>query len=438
MTGRIGMMAIAVALGGFALVGDDAEAVTVRQVVSPGGIQAWHVEDYTVPIVTINFAFRGGASQESDDKAGLANLMSGLLDEGAGDFDSKAFQTALQEANIELSFDAGKDAFYGTMRTLVQNKARAFELAALSISEPRFDDEPVERIRGQIVAGLRRAETDPNELASRAWGKAMFGDHPYARPTEGSIETLGSITSDDLRTYHAQTFARDNLVVGVVGAISADELATALDRIFGALPAKAELRSIPDIEPTTGERASVELAVPQTVIRLGGPGLKRNDPDFIPAFVANHILGGGSFSSRLYKEIREDRGLAYSVGTGLVPYDHAGAYIGAAATRSDAADEAIDIMRREIERFAQKGPTEDELTKAKSFLTGSYALRFDSSAKIARQLVGIQLDRLGIDYFDKRNDLVNAVTMADIQRAAARIYKATPTIVTVGPAASDG
>jgi zinc protease len=225
-------------------------------------------------------------------------------------------------------------------------------------------------------------------------------------------------------------------MVTVVGAIDSERLGTVLDEVFGGLPAESNLLPVSDIDPRVGEDTHVELALPQTIIRIGGAGMKRDDPDFIPAYIANHILGGGTFSSRLYHEIREKRGLAYSVGTGLIPYDHSGAFVAAAATRADAASEAVDIMKAEIIRFANEGPSEEELDKAKAYLTGNYALRFDASRKIARQLIGIQLDDLGIDYIDKRNDLIDAVTIEDVRRAAKRLFGGPISVVTVGAAAS--
>jgi zinc protease len=418
------------------LVPKAAEAVNIQEVTSPGGVTAWLVEDYTVPIVTLNVAFRGGAAQDPDGKAGLANLMSGLLDEGAGDLDSKAFQTRLQDLNVEISFDAGKDAFFGNLRTLKQNEDEAFDLLRLALTQPRFDAEPVGRIRGQIVSSLRRAETDPQEIAGKAWEEALFGRHPYGRPTEGTPDSVAALTAEDLRGFHGRTIARDNLYVAVVGAIDAETLRRKLDEVFGALPAKAELTPVPETAPAGGIERHVPLGVPQTVIRMGGAGVKRDDPDFIPAFIANHILGGGTFTSRIYREIREKRGLAYSAGTGLVAYDHAGAWIAAAATRADQARNAADIMQAEIQRFAKKGPTPDELEKAKAYLVGNYPMRFDSSSKIARQLIGIQLDRLGIRYIDERNDLIRAATAEDVRRAAARVFGGPVTVVTVGPAES--
>lgn len=418
------------------LVPQGADAVLIKEVTSPGGIKAWLVEDYTVPIITMYVAFRGGAVQEDDDKAGLANLMSGLLDEGAGGLDSKTFQTRLQDLNVNLSFDAGKDAFYGNLRTLSTNQDDAFELFRLALNEPRFDDEPVERIRGQVLSGLKRSETNPQQIAGKAWAAALFGNHPYGRPTDGTVKTVESIGADDLKAFHQRIIARDNLYIAVVGAIDTTRLETVLDSIFGDLPEKAQLKTITDIVPRDGARDHIALSVPQTIIRIGGRGVKRDDPDFIAAYIANHILGGGSFSSRLYAEIREKRGLAYSVGTGLAAYDHAGAFIGAAATRADQAQTAIDIMIGQIKDFAETGPTEAELKKAKSYLIGNYALRFDASQKIARQLIGIQLDELGIDYIDRRNDLIRAVTKEDVTRAARRVFGGPVSIITVGPSES--
>ena len=418
------------------LVPEAADAVNIKEVKSPGGINAWLVEDYTVPIITMTFAFRGGASQEDATQSGLANLLSGMLDEGAGDLDSKAFQTRLQETNVDLSFESARDAFHGNMRTLAANADAAFELTRLAITEPRFDAEPVERIKGQIMSSLKRGQTDPQELARRTFANWLFGEHPYGRFVDGDAETVGALSGDDLRAFHGRIMGQDNLHVAVVGAIDEERLGTVLDEIFGGLPAKADLRTVNDVAPRVGEDTHVDLALPQTIIRIGGAGMKRDDPDFIPAYIANHILGGGTFSSRLYHEIREKRGLAYSVGTGLIPYDHSGAYVAAAATRSDAASEAIDIMKSEIVRFANEGPSEDELRKAKAYLTGSYALRFDASRKIARQLIGIQLDNLGIDYIDTRNDKIEAVTIDDVKRAAKRLYGGPISVVTVGRAAS--
>lgn len=416
-----------------AVVSPPARAASVQEITSPGGLKAWLVEDYTVPIVAMNIAFRGGAAQDPDGKAGIANLMSGLLDEGAADLDSRAFQAKLEDLSIELSFDAGRDAFYGSLRTLSTNLDAAVDLFRIAATSPRFDPEPVERIRGQVLASLRQDETNPNQIASRLSSQTLFGTHPYGRPVDGTTESVSSITADDLRAFHARTMARDNLHVVFVGAIDAKAAGEALDSMFGALPAHADLTPIPEVVPAADQTAHAALSVPQAAIRIGGPGLKRDDPDFIAAYVANEILGGGTFSSRLYKEVREDRGLAYSVGSGLLPLDHAGAFVAATSVDATKAAETVAIMREVIARYADEGPTEEELADTKDYLVGNFALRFDSSRKIGRNLLSFQLDGLGVDYIEHRNDLIRAVTLADVKRVAKRLWGGPLTVVTVGP-----
>lgn len=409
-----------------------AQATEIQRVTSPGGIEAWLVEEHSIPLVAVEFAFRGGAAQDPDGKAGLSNLVSGLLDEGAGDIASQQFQETLQDLAVKLSFNTGRDAFRGEMKTLTRHKDEAFELLRLALTEPRFDAQPVERIRQQVLSGLRFDATDPDEIAGRLWFDMAFEDHPYARQSEGTPETVAGLTVEDLRGYVARNFARDNLVIAVVGDISPDDLAARLDQVFGALPEKSDLAPVPDTAIAKGPaRRIVELDVPQTVIRFGQQGIPRKDPDFIPAYLVNHILGGGSFSSRLYTEVREKRGLAYSVYSFLYPLDHAALFIGGVATQNERAAESLSTIQAEIERLARDGPTAEELAAAKSYLKGSYALRFDTSGKIAGQLVAIQLEDLGIDYINRRNDLIDAVTIGQAKAAAQRLLAGGGMIVAV-------
>ncbi|MEQ9689645.1 MAG: pitrilysin family protein [Bauldia litoralis] len=419
-----------------ALTAGAAHAVKIERVVSPKGIVAWLVQEDAIPLIAMSFAFDGGASQDPADKPGVANLLSGLLDEGAGPLDSKAFQTALDDYSIGISFDAGRDTFGGSMRTLVENRDEAVRLLKLALTEPRFDPEPVERIRAQILTGLKANEYDPGDVASRALMASLFPDHPYGRPSDGTPETVAAITTDDLRDYFNRIVAKDNLTIAVVGAIDAASLATLLDEVFGDLPVKANRVGIADVTPATGEVIDIPLSIPQTIIQAGGKGMKRDDPDFIAASVAAYILGGGSFSSRLYEEVREKRGLAYSVYLGLVPLDHAGAVFVGTSTRADQADAVVELIEDEIRKFAETGPTEKELADAKDYLIGSYPLRFDTSGGIADQLLAIQLAGLGIDYINQRNDLIAAVTIEDVREAAARLFTGERTIVRVGQPAS--
>jgi zinc protease len=427
----------AFAFVGLALFGmENATAAEIQRVVSPKGIEAWLMQEDSVPLIAMAFAFEGGASQDPAGKPGVANMMSGLLDEGAGDIGSEAFQAALDNASIELSFDADSDTFSGSLKTLVENRDEAARLLKLALTAPRFDPEPVERIRAQIVTGIKSRERDPQRVAGDALLNAAFPDHPYGRPLQGSIESVASITADDLRVFHQRNLARDNLKISVVGAIDAAALGKLLDEVFGDLPAAGELVPVAGIDVAAPARLDVDMAIPQTVISLAGRGLKRADPDFIAATIATYILGGGS-SSRLYNEVREKRGLAYSVSLGLSPYSHAGAYFGGTSTRADQADAVTALMIDEIRKFAEEGPTEQELAEAKSYLIGSYAIRFTTSTSIASQLLGLQMDDLGIDYPERRVALFEAVTIDDVKRVAKRLFDPDKLIeVRVGQAAS--
>ena len=412
-----------------------AAATRIQKVTSPGGIEAWLVEEHAVPLIAFQFSFLGGSTQDPAGKEGVANLTSTLLDEGAGDMDSQAFQTRLEELAVEMSFHDDRDRFNGEMKTLSENRDAAVDLLALALAKPRFDGEAVERMRVQAIAGLRRAEKNPDAVAARLWAKTVFGDHPYGRPADGTEATVATITPADVRDFHGRVFARKGLKIAVVGDIDAASLAPILDRLFGALPAEGRLTAVAEITAASGASGRADLPVPQAAVRFGGPGPKRADPDFIATYVMNHILGGGGFSSRLYTTVREKRGLAYSIGTGLAPQAHAGQFIGSVGTSADKVEETIGLVRAEIAAMAETGPTAEELAAAKAFLIGSYPLRFDTSDKIAGSLLAIQIDDLGIDYIDRRNGLIEAVGLDDVKRVAKRLLEGAPSVVVVGPAA---
>ena len=393
----------------------------VRAVTSPGGVEAWHVESEIVPLIALAFTFEGGAAHDPADKPGVAHMMARLLDEGAGPYSSDAFQERLAAHAIELSFNAGPDALGGSLKTLVRHADEAFELLRLALAEPRFDDDAIERVRAQTIAGLRYQANDPGTMASKRFFAEAFPHHPYGRPTAGTIESVEAITRDDLVTLHRAIVAQGRIKVAVVGSIDAARLSGFLDRVFGTLPEADALALIPETTPAgRGSRVVVDLDVPQSVIRFGTGGVSWRDPAFIPAYVLNHILGGGAFTSRLFQEVREKRGLAYSVGTSLVSYRAAAMTWGYTATKNERVAECIEVIQGEMARLKNEGPSDEELAKAKDYLTGSYALGFDTSTKIAHQLAQIAFEELGIDYIAKRNALVSAVTQDGIRRAAER------------------
>lgn len=401
-----------------------ASATEVQRVISPGGIEAWLVEEHNIPILSLRASWRGGAAFDKAGREGTANMVSATIDEGAGDYDSQAFQTRLEDLSVRLSFGAGMDTFRGTLKTLTENTDEAFELLRLAITVPRFDDEPVERIRGQLMVHMSRQAEDPDYLVGRAWYEAAFPGHPYSRPLDGTQETLAAITTGDLRDFVAAQLARDRLFIGVVGDITPERLSALLDSTFGGLPARgAPVETANTVPGAPGKVIIIDRDIPQSIALFGGAGPPRRDPDYYAAYVMNHILGSGGFTSRLTEEVRNKRGLAYGVYTYLAPMDYSAIHIGRVATQNSAVAESLDIIRAELARMRDHGVTPKELADAKTYLTGSFPLRLDSNGKIASLLVGIQLEHLGIDYIDRRNSYMEAVTLDDVNRMARRLLK---------------
>lgn len=417
---------VAVAVIGYGVVFtmQTASAVEVERVVSDKGVEAWLVRDHSNPIVTMEFKFQGGGALDPKGKEGLAALVAATIDEGAGDLDSTAFQTALDDRSMTLRFSAGLDSFRGSFKILNKHRDYGFELARLALKEARFDEEPVERIRTQLVSRVNQNSQSPNYRASRKIFELAFGDHPYGQSSSGTVEGLSALKRDDLVNFTKTRLARENLIIGVVGDIQADELKVYLDKTFGDLPKTASSSGVIKIKAALdGSTTVIDVDVPQSSIQFGQPGISRDDPDFYAAHVLNYILGGGSFVSRLYQQVREERGLAYSVYTYLMPLDSSATVMGGAGTANERVKETIDVIRDVWKEFAENGPTQAELDDAKTYLTGAFPLRFTSSDTIANMLVAMQDDNLGIDYIDKRNSYIESVTLKDAKRVAKSMYQ---------------
>lgn len=408
-----------------------AAAVAVEEVVSPGGIRAYLLSEPMLPFLSLSLHVRGGAALDPAGKAGLAHMVSGLLDEGAGDLDSQAFRTELEDRAIRLSFDAGRDELTGSLKTLTEHRGRAFEMLRMALTEPRFDDEPVARIRGQIQADLRRRSEDPDYLAGVTWFQTAFPNHAYGRPIRGTQESIAAIGTEDLRRFVRERIVKDQLTIGVAGDVTADELGPLLDLAFGDLPASGTPIAVETTTPAVSGTVVVEKPLPQSQVLFGEAGLPRADPDYYAAYIANHILGGGGFTSRLTDEVREKRGLAYSVYSYLYPTDFAPLWLGGAGTDSVRVEETVDIIKAEVARMAAGEVAADELADAKTYLTGSFPLRLTSNDGIASMLVGMQVHDLGIDYIEKRNALIEAVTLDDVARVAGELYDPDQMLIVV-------
>lgn len=401
-----------------------ANAVEVKEVKSKSGIVAWLIEDHANPVISVRFMFRGGTALDPSTKEGLANMAASLLDEGAGNIDSQSFQRRLEDEAITLRFNAAKDSFSGTLKTLTPNLASATELLNLALTKPRFDAEPIERIREQILASIRHDITDPENVAYDTMFEKMFPKHGYGRRSDGTAQSVARIERKDLIDFANNMLARKNLVVGVAGDIAPQELENFLEAAFGGLSESPKLNETPETKANeSGSIQVIEMDIPQSVIVFAGQGIKRDDPEYYSSLVMNHILGGGSFTSRLYDEVREKRGLAYSISSSIYAFDHGSLILGQAGTENSRVGETLKIIKDEWAKLATSGASEAEVTDAKTYISGAFPLRFTSSDAIAEILVGMQADNLGIDYLDKRKSYIEAVSVKDVNKAAQRLLK---------------
>ena len=401
-----------------------AGAIEVKPVTSPGGTEIWLVEDHRLPILSLSFAFKGGISLDPEGKAGLTHFVSGMLDEGAGPRDSETFQTTLADNAISLSFSAGRDSFVGDVRTLTTHTDLVAELLHDALTSPHLNPPDVERIRDDLLAEIKQNMADPNWVAQRTFNGAVFAGHPYGQPGHGSLESIAAITPDDLKTYIQAHFGRDQLVVTATGDIDAAALGQLVDRIFGDLPPKAAPFTIPEVTlHEAGRTIVVEKPIPESVLLLGGPGPKRNDPDWYAAEIMNYALGGGGFNSRLMEEVRAKRGLTYGISSSLVPFQHAGVLLISGSTKNEDAGQALQLVNSEIARFGTGGITAAELADAKTYLTGSLPLELTSTMRISNALLSLRLDNLPVDFFDTVAAKLNAVSAADVARAAQRFLQ---------------
>lgn len=407
--------------------------VNIKEMTTPGGIDAWLVEEHSIPFVALELRFQGGTSLDPQDKDGVTNLMVGLLEEGAGDMDARAFARETEALAASFSYDASDDSVGISARFLTENRDEAVALLRESLLNPSFDQSAIDRVRSQVNSIIRSNQKDPRDIAGDAFAKLVYGDHPYGRAEYGTLDSVAELTREDIVIAHRAALTRDRLYVSAVGDITEQELAALLDDLLLDLPETgADLPGTADINMPGGIQI-VEFDTPQSVVMFGQPGIDRDDPDFFAAYILNHILGGGSFESRLMQEVREKRGLTYGVYSYLANKDNADLWLGSVASANGRVAESIDVIRSEWDRLRSDGVTQAELNDAKTYLTGAYPLRFDGNAPIANIAVSMQMDGLDADYISNRNDMVNSVTLEDVNRVAQELVDpAKLTFVVVG------
>ena len=435
----LGFFCVVVIAGGLAFAADvgapaHKKVLNITEVTSPGGLKAWLVEDHTIPVIALKYSFKDtGSAYDPADKQGLARMVSNTMDEGAGELESQAFQKELQDLVIDLHFNAGRDYFGGEVKTLTQHKDRAFELLQLALTKPRFDAEPVERMRKSNESRIRSSISDPEWIAARIQNDVVFAGHAYAQNSGGTLTSLATITADDLRGF-TKKLARNRLVIAAAGDISPQELAALLDQVFGALPAASEITPIGDLTlQNPGATYLFKQDIPQTIVEMMQPGIDQHDPDFQTAQVMNFILGSSGFGSRLTKEIREVRGLTYGIYSYLIDLEHSNALSVSTSTKTANVKEIIDLTKAEWEKMKTQPVSAEELKNAKSYLIGSLPLSLTSTDQIASLVHSLQLDGQKIDYLEQREDKIRKTTAEDVARVAKRLLEADKfTTVLVG------
>jgi zinc protease len=396
----------------------------IQDLTTPAGIRVWLVEDKSVPLISMSYAFEAGSTTDPAGREGAAAMTAALLDQGAGNLDARAFKARQDDLSVRLGFSASHDRFSGSLATLSANRDAAFELLRLALAEPRFDADRIEQVRQSMQTNIRRGDENPQTVAGRALNSAMFAGHPYGRPANGTRESLAALGADDLRAAVPRLFRRDHLTVVVVGDVKAAEVVALIDRVFAALPQGEPPPGIPDWSPPTGSRTIVrELSVPQSVVYIATPGILRSDPDWYAAQTMNRVLGGGGQQSWLFTEVREKRGLAYGASSGLRAYRKAGLFVATTASANERVAEAIAVAREQILRMPREGISDADLADAKTWLKGAFALSLDSGGAIASMLHSMLLDGLPTSHLAGRDRLIDAVTRDDVLRVARRMLR---------------
>ena len=404
---------------------------------TPGGVPVLFVAAPDLPMLDVRIAFQAGSARDNG-QSGLASLTADLLDQGAGEWDANAIAERLEAVGAEMSIEAQRDMASASLRSLTQQPAlnQALETLAQVISQPRFAEADFERMRANVLTRLSRDEQDPGTLGQKAIYRRIFGDHPYAAEPSGTPDSVAALNREDLARFHARHYVARNAVVALVGAVSRPEAEAIATQLTAGLAQGEPLLPLPPVaDPPTAVLESIAFPSTQTHVFTGQPGMKRTDPDYFTLYVGNHILGGSGLVSLLMEEVREKRGLSYSVYSYFLPLAERGPFIAALSTKNDQGQGAREVLMATIERFRTQGPTPEELTAAIKNITGGFPLRIAGNGKIAQYLAMIGFYGLPLDYLDRFNDRISAVTAEDIRDAfQRRIDPARFATVMVGPA----
>ena len=399
-----------------------ARPIAHREVL-PNGIVLLVAERPAVPIVVVRVFAHAGAVLDPPDRAGLANLTGALLTRGTGKHTGPELDSAIEFVGGSLSAGAGRDGLTASLAVLRKDLGLGLDLLGEVLLTPTFPADELKRKAAQIQAAIKRSEEDPGTVGGRALAKLVFPNHPYGVPVEGTVESVGRLTRDDVVRFHGAYVRPDTTIIAVVGAITVDDARREIVARFGGWKAPPE--SPPTVPPATPgatpRSETIEKELTQATILFGRQAIRQTDPDYFPLTVASYVLGGGS-ASRLYSRVREEGGLAYAVYSYVNPARYGASFSASAQTRTAEVPKVIDIMREELARMTREPVTERELKLAKEYLIGSFPLRLDTSSKVADFVVAVESQGLGLDYADRYKERVAKVTAADVQRVAAKYF----------------
>lgn len=397
----------------------------VREVVSPRAkIKAYLFEDRTNPIISVSFLFKNaGLANDAESEVGISGMAASLLTTGAGDMDRLQFSEELEDRAASIGFSAGRDDFSGALLTTKAEASRAYELLSMVLTQPRFAPEDIAQAKAERLLLLKQQQERPERVLALAAGKALFGTHPYGRNPLGEAGDIAAVTREKLLEYVRNHLVRSNLIVGIAGDITPEEAGAMLDEVFGSLPESGRSAFVrtAEVDFASGDK-NIARVLPQSIAQFAAPGVARNNGDFYPLYVANHILGGSGLTSRLSLAAREDEALTYGVYSYMSTAEKAPLLLGGFSATPENFSRVKEIVREEWRKMGEKGVTPEEFNAAKEYLLASYNLRFASIGDIADILTAMQKEELGIDFLQKRNDYIRNIKLQEVNNAARKYF----------------
>ena len=384
---------------------------------TPNGSQVYFVENHSLPVVDVNVMFSAGSVRDSKQTNGVASMTNHLMFSGSAGMSEQKLMNSFADIGAQIGSNFNRDQSSFSLRTLSEEKSEAIELFKVVLQKPNFDNEILDREAKRYVANIAQAETMPEAIATKRFMKSIYGAHPYGLPSSGTIDSINRIKVADLEKFYKEYYVANQADIVIVGDVTKAEAESIAKDISSGLPVNNNIKAIPDVKQVKKQETRISHPAKQAHLYYGVPITKRNDPDFFPLYVGNHVLGGSGFGSRLTYEIREKKGLVYSVYSYFMPLTKKGPFEVALQTSKDQVDEDMGLIKTTIQSFIENGPSESELQASKDNITGGFALRFGSNQKIMNYVSMMAFYDYPLDYLKTYTDNVNAVTVDQIKTA---------------------